>query len=427
MPFSYNRHFKQSPRIVARARGMYLYDGDGRQILDGCSALWCVNAGHCREQIVTAIQQTAAELDFASTFQMGHPLAFALAEELVKIAPAGLSNVFFCNSGSEAVESALKIALAYHQARGDTKRVRFVGRVRGYHGVGFAGISVGGIENNRRAFAGQLLPHVDLIRDTHDIARNAFSKGRPTHGMEFADDLERVIAERGAETIAAVIVEPMAGSTGVLIPPLGYLERLASICRTHGILLIFDEVITGFGRLGQPFASQYFNITPDIITVAKGLTNGAVPMGAAIVKREIYESITGATPWGIELFHGYTYSGHPLAAAAGLATLQVYAQDGLLTRAGELAGYWQEKVHSLRDRRHVIDIRNLGLVAAVEMAPRAGQVGARGYDALQAAFHAGLLVRVTGDIIALAPPLIVEHAQIDRMIEVIGRVIDDVA
>ena len=430
MPFTANRAFKQAPRMLASAKDMHFTSDDGRRILDGTAGLWCVNAGHCREPIVRAIADEAARLDFAPPFQMGHPLAFRLAERLTELTPAGLDRVFFTNSGSEAVDTALKIALAYHRARGEPRRSRFVGRLRGYHGVGFGGISVGGIENNKKAFAAQLLPGVDHLPHTHDLARNAFSRGQPAHGAELADDLERIVAERGADTIAAVIVEPMAGSTGVLIPPAGYLERLRAICDAHGILLIFDEVITGFGRLGAPFAAQRFDVTPDVMTVAKGITNGAVPMGAAIVKREIHDAILDEAhrgAGGIELFHGYTYSGHPLACAAGLATLELYEREELFARAAALSDYWADAVHSLRDVPNVIDLRSLGLVAGVEVAPRDGKPGARAYDAFVECFRRGLLVRVTGDIIALSPPLIVEKAQIDEMFSLLGDVLRTVA
>jgi beta-alanine--pyruvate transaminase len=334
--------------------------------------------------------------------------------------------VFFVNSGSEAVDTALKIALAYHQARGEAQRTRFVGRMRGYHGVGFGGISVGGIENNRKQFP-SLLPGVSHLPDTHDPARNAFSRGQPTHGAERADALETIIREHGAASIAAVIVEPVAGSTGVLVPPVGYLERLRAICDRHGILLIFDEVITGFGRLGAPFAAEYFGVLPDIMTVAKGLTNGAVPMGAAIVRHGVYEAIVGDASPGIEFFHGYTYSGHPLAAAAGLAALDVYEQEGLFTRAASLDAYWADAVHALRGLPHVIDLRNLGLVAGIELEPRKGAPGARAYDVFVECFAAGVLIRITGDTIALSPPLIVERRQIDEIFEVLSRVLRHVA
>jgi beta-alanine--pyruvate transaminase len=378
-----------------------------------------VNAGHCREPIVAAIAAQAARMDYAPAFQMGHPLSFRLAERLAAMLPGDLDYVFFANSGSEAVDSALKIALAYHAARGESRRTRFVGRQRGYHGVGFGGISVGGIEPNRRAFASQLIPGVDHLPHTHAPARNAFTRGQPEHGAELADALEGIVAERGAETIAAVIVEPVAGSTGVLIPPKGYLERLRAICDRYGILLIFDEVITGFGRLGAPFAADYFGVVPDLMTVAKGITNAAVPMGAVFVRRGIYETVVGATEQGIEFFHGYTYSGHPLAAAAALAALDLYREEGLFERARALAPYWEDAVHALRGLPHVVDLRNLGLVAAVELEPRAGRPGARAFDLFLDCWQQGVLTRVTADTIALSPPLIAERAHIDQLFEAI--------
>ena len=423
MPFTANRAFKKAPRLLASASGMHYRDVDGREVLDGTSGLWCVNAGHCRPAIVEAIQRSAATLDFAPGFQMGHPPSFALARALAVISPGDLDHVFFANSGSEAVDSALKIALAYHQSRGEPERVRFVGRLRGYHGVGFGGISVGGIESNRKAFAAQLLPQVDHLPHTHDLAHNAFTRGQPAWGAHLADSLEEIVARRGGRTIAAVIVEPMAGSTGVLVPPKGYLEKLRAICDAHGILLIFDEVITGFGRLGTPFGADFFHVQPDMLTVAKGITNGAVPMGAVIVRNGIYQSVVGATESGIEFFHGYTYSGHPLACAAGLATLELYRREGLFQRTAELAPFWETAVHSLKGFPHVIDIRNLGLVAGIELEPRGGKVGARGYDALVEAFRAGLLIRVTGDIIALSPPLNVERKEIEQIVDLLGNVL----
>ena len=427
MPFTANRAFKRAPRMLASASGMYYTSVDGRQVLDGTAGLWCVNAGHCREPIVRAVQEAAATLDFAPGFQMGHPYSFALAERVAQMLPGDLDHVFFSNSGSEAVDSALKIALAYFQSKGEPQRTRFVGRLRGYHGVGFGGISVGGIEPNRRAYTGQLLPQVDHMPHTHDLTRNAFTRGIPAHGAELADDLERIVRERGAETIAAVIVEPMAGSTGVLIPPKGYLERLRTICDRHGILLIFDEVITGFGRLGTPFAADYFGVLPDLMTVAKGLTNAAVPMGAVFVRHGIYDTVVNQAPTGIELFHGYTYSGHPLAAAAGLATLDLYRTEGLFERAASLAPYWEDALHSLRGVPHVIDIRNLGLVGGIELEPRAGAPGGRGFDVFVECFNRGALIRVTGDIIALSPPLIIDKRQIDTLVETVGSAIKAVA
>jgi beta-alanine--pyruvate transaminase len=415
MPFTANRAFKRAPRLLVSASGMHYTAADGRRILDGTAGLWCVNAGHAREPIVRAIAESAVRLDYAPGFQMGHPGSFALAERLGTMLPGDLDRVFFTNSGSESVDTALKIALAYFQARGEPQRARFVGRQRGYHGVGFGGISVGGLENNRKAFAAQLLPLVDHLPHTHDLAHNAFSRGQPGWGAELADALEAIVAQRGAETIAAVIVEPVAGSTGVLVPPRGYLERLRAVCDRHGILLIFDEVITGFGRLGAPFAAQALGVLPDMISCAKGITNGAVPMGAVAVRRGIYDAIVDSAPAGIELFHGYTYSGHPLATAAGLATLELYATEGLFERARALAPVWEEAVHALRGLPHVIDLRNLGLMAALELEPRLGAPGARGFDLFLDCFEHGALVRATGDVIAFSPPLIIERGQIAEL------------
>ncbi len=423
MPFTANRAFKRAPRLLVSAEGMHYTAADGRRILDGTSGLWCVNAGHGRAPIVRAIQEQAARMDFAPGFQMGHPLSFRLAESLAAMAPAGLDRVFFTNSGSEAVDTALKMAVAYHRARGEPSRVRFVGRLRGYHGVGLGGVCVGGIEGNRAPFAALLSPHVDHLPHTHDLARNAFSRGLPAHGAELADDLSRIVAERGAETIAAVIVEPVAGSTGVLLPPQGYLERLRAICDRHGILLIFDEVITGFGRLGTPFAADRFGVVPDLMTVAKGLTNAAVPMGAVLARRDVHDAVMDAAAPGIEFAHGYTYSGHPLACAAGLATLQLYRDEALFARAAELAPYWEDAVHALRDLPHVVDLRALGMVGAIELAPRDGAPGARAFDAFVECFHRGLLVRVTGDVIALSPPLIAERAHVDAIFDVLRDVL----
>jgi beta-alanine--pyruvate transaminase len=418
MPFTANKAFKAKPRMLVSAKDMHYRSDDGREILDGTAGLWCVNAGHCRAPIVEAIAKAAATLDFAPGFQMGHPASFQLANKLKGILPAGIDHVFFSNSGSEAVDSALKIALAYHQARGEPQRSRFVGRLRGYHGVGFGGISVGGIEPNKKTFAAQLLPQVDHLPHTHDLAHNAFSKGQPQWGAHLADALETIVAERGAGTIAAVIVEPMAGSTGVLLPPVGYLEKLRALCDKHGILLIFDEVITGFGRLGSPFAAQHFGVMPDMITVAKGVTNAAVPMGATCVKGSIYDTVVNATEKGIEFFHGYTYSGHPLAAAAGLATLDLYAAEGIFERAAQMAPVWEEALHSLKGAPHVIDVRNIGLVGGVELEPRAGAPGMRAYDVFVDCFaNQDLLIRTTGDIIALSPPLIINEQQIHQLVE----------
>lgn len=426
MPFTANRQFKAAPRMFAAAEGMHYTTTDGRKVLDGTAGLWCVNAGHARPEIAEAVRRQLLTLDYSPAFQMGQPRAFELAARLAKLAPAGLDRVFFGNSGSEAVDTALKIALAYHRARGEGQRTRFIGRERGYHGVGFGGVSVGGIGNNRRAF-GPMLPGVDHMRHTHDLARNAFSKGQPPHGAELADDLERLVALHGADMIAAVIVEPMAGSTGALIPPKGYLERLREICNRHSLLLIFDEVITGFGRLGTPFAAQYFGISPDMMTVAKGITNGSIPMGAVLVKREIHDAFMQGPEQGIEFFHGYTYSAHPVACAAGLATLGIYELDGLFERAASLAPLFEEAVHSLRGRPHVLDIRNLGLVAGIELEPRSGEPGKRGYDVFADCHQHGVLVRQTGDILALSPPLIVEEGHIQQIVEAIANALQRAA
>ena len=401
---------------------MHFWTPEGREILDGVAGLWCVNAGHARPKIVQAIAEQAAELDFAPSFQMAHPKAFELAEQLVELTPQGLNKVFYTNSGSESVETALKMAIAYHRARGEGSRTRLIGRERGYHGVNFGGISVGGIVANRKMF-GTLLAGVDHIRHTHDPARNAFSVGLPQHGAELADDLERLVALHDASTIAAVIVEPVAGSTGVLLPPKGYLQRLREICDRHGILLIFDEVITGFGRTGQPFAAQTFGVTPDLMTVAKGLTNGCVPMGAVFASDKIHDAFMSGPEHLIEFFHGYTYSAHPLACAAALATLETYADEGLLTRAAQLEGYFADALHSLKGLPNVIDIRNIGLVGGVELAPLPGDPAKRAFNVFLDCWEHGLLVRTTGDIVALSPPLIIEKPQIDRIVDVLGAAI----
>jgi len=422
MPFTDNRTFKAQPRMFVAAEGLHYTAAAGHQVLDATGGLWCVNAGHGRKPIVEAIRQMAGELDYAPTFQLGHPKVFEAASRLAMVMPEPLDRIFFANSGSESVDTALKIALAYQKARGQAGRTRLIGRERGYHGVGFGGISVGGIVGNRRQF-GTLLTGVDHLRHTHDLARNAFSRGLPAHGAELADDLERLVALHGADTIAAVIVEPVAGSTGVLIPPVGYLERLRAICDAHDILLIFDEVITAFGRVGKATASERFGVTPDIITMAKGLTNAAVPMGAVAVRRAIYDTVVGSAGPGIELFHGYTYSGHPLAAAAACATLDLYAAEGLFEKAIELESYWEDAVHSLKGARHVIDCRNIGLIGGIELEPRPGEPTRRAMEAFHRAFDAGLLVRVTGDIIALSPPLILEKRHIDEIFGKLAEVL----
>jgi beta-alanine--pyruvate transaminase len=423
MPFTANRQFKAAPRMLVEADGMFYTTSDGRRILDGFSGMWCCNAGHCRKPIVAAIQQQAATMDYAPAFQMGHPLAFELANRIVELAPENLRHVFFCNSGSEAVDSALKIALAWQRARGEGTRTRLIGRERGYHGVGFGGISVGGIAANRKMF-GTLLAGVDHLPHTHNLEKNAYTRGEPEWGAHLADELERLVALHDASTIAAVIVEPMAGSTGVLIPPKGYLRRLREITRKHGIVLIFDEVITAFGRLGAAFAAGVYGVEPDMITFAKGVTSGTVPMGGVIVSSAIHDAFMAGPPGTIELFHGYTYSAHPLACAAGVATLQLYQDEGLFARARSLAPKFEAIVHSLKGARHVIDIRNQGLVGAVELAPRAGAPGARAFEAFVKCFERGVLVRQTGDILALAPALIAEESQIEQMVATLREVLN---
>ncbi len=423
MPFTANRAFKSAPRQLVAAKDMHYTSSDGRSILDGTAGLWCVNAGHCRAPIVEAIRKTAGELDFGPTFQVAHPLAFDLASRVAAIMPAGLDRVFLTNSGSESVDTALKIAIACQRARGQGTRTRLIGRERGYHGTGFGGISVGGIVNNRRAF-GTLLAGVDHLPHTHSLAHSAFTRGQPAWGAHLADDLERLVALHGAETIAAVIVEPLAGSTGVLVPPVGYLERLREICTKYGIILIFDEVISAFGRMGSATASELMGVTPDMIAMAKGLTNAAVPMGAVAVSRTIHDDIVENAPDGIELFHGYTYSGHPLAAAAGIATLDLYKSEQLFERARDMSTYFEDAAHSLKGRRHVIDVRNMGLVAGIELSPRPGAPTKRGMELFHACFDNGLLVRATGDTIALSPPLVLEKSHVDEMFGRLGTLID---
>ena len=423
MPFTANRQFKKAPRMFVGAKDMHYTTSDGRQVLDGTAGLWCVNAGHCRPKIVEAIQEQAAELDYAPAFQMGHPKAFELANALVAIAPEGLNHVLYTNSGSESVETALKVALAYHRVKGEGSRFRLIGRERGYHGVNFGGISVGGIVTNRKMF-GTLLTGVDHMPHTHTPGKNQFTRGeREEGGADLASELERIVTLHDPSTIAAVIVEPVAGSTGVLIPPKGYLEKLREITRKHGILLIFDEVITGFGRVGAPFAADYFGVTPDILVTAKGLTNGVIPMGAVLVTSDIHDAFMQGPEHVIEFMHGYTYSGNPIASAAGLATLETYKEEGLLTRGAEMGKYWEDALHSLKGLPHVIDIRNLGLIGAIELEPIAGSPTKRAFSAFVKAFESGILIRTTGDIIAMSPPLIVEKQHIDQLIGTLSGIL----
>ncbi len=422
MPFTPNRDFKAHPRLISSARGMYYYDESGREILDGTSGLWCVPLGHSHPRVVEAVQKGVTTLDYAPSFMLGHSKAFEFAERLVEFAGNRFGQIFFTNSGSESVDTALKIALAYHRLRGEASRTRLIGRERAYHGVSFAGISVGGMGPNRKQF-GVGLPGVDHLPHTHDLTRNAFTRGVPVHGVEFADELERLVTLHDASNIAAVIVEPVMGSSGVLFPPVGYLQRLRDVCTRHGILLIFDEVITGFGRLAEAFACDRFGVVPDIMVTAKGITNGTVPMGAVFVKSAIYDAFMNG-PHGTELFHGYTYSGHPLACAAGLAVLDAFAQDGVLENARDTAAYFNESIHALRDLPNVIDIRSVGMVGAIELAPRPGQPGARAAEAFRKAFERGVTVRLYADNVSMGPPLIAERRHID---ELLGKLRDVLA
>ena len=426
MPFTANRDFKADPRMIVSAKGMHYTSEDGRQIMDGSAGLWCVNAGHSHPLIVEAIASTAKTLDFAPMFNFGHPEAFRLAGQLAALFPDPLNRIFFANSGSEAVDTALKIALAYHKARGKAGKNRFIGRERGYHGVGFGGLSVGGIVANRKQFATHL-PGVDHMRHTHDLTRNSFTRGAVPHGAELADDLERLVTLHGADTIAAVIVEPVAGSTGVLPPPEGYLQRLREIASRHDILLIFDEVITGFGRMGRATASEYFGVTPDLITFAKGVTNGTVPMGGVAAAQFIYDTVVENSETPIELFHGYTYSAHPIATAAALASLRAYSEEGMFENAARLEQAWGDAFHGLKDASHVIDIRTIGLIVGVELGSRDGAVGARAIEVMKRAWAKGLMIRVTGDIIALSPPLILTESDIGFMVDTLRDVLAETA
>jgi len=420
MPFTSNRFFKANPLLMASAKGMYFTTTDGKKVLDGIAGLWCCNAGHCHPKIVAAIQTQVATLDYATAFQLGHPGVFELADRLTQMAPGNLDHAFFVNSGSEAVDTALKIAIAYHRVRGEGQRIRLIGRERGYHGVGFGGISVGGMSPNRKMY-GALLPGIDHLPHTHDLAHNAFSRGMPEWGAHLADELENIVALHDASTIAAVIVEPVAGSAGVLVPAPKYLQRLREICDRHGILLIFDEVITAFGRTGSRFGAETFGVQPDLIALAKGLTSGAIPMGAVLVDKDIYSAFMTGPEHSVEFFHGYTYSGHPAAVAAGLASLSVYEEEGLYQRASEMAPVLEDAVHSLKDAPHVIDIRNIGMMAAIELEPRPGEPTMRATEMFRRCFEAGLLIRTTGDVLALSPPLIIDADQIGQIVDTIGK------
>jgi beta-alanine--pyruvate transaminase len=428
MPFTDNRAFKAKPKLVVAAKDMHFTTAEGREVLDGLATLWCVNAGHARPRIVEAIRRQAGELDFAASFSLGHPLAFRLAERVAALAPKGMGHVFFTNSGSEAIDTAMKIAVGYHRLRGEGTRTRFVGRERSYHGVNLAGISLGGVPANRKAYSGALLPGVDHLRHTHGLPENLFAKGEPPAGADLADELERIVALHDASNIAALVVDPISASGGVLIPPRGYLKRLREICTRHGILLVFDEVITGWGRLGTPFAAQYFGVEPDLITFAKGVTSGAVPLGGVIVRDSIYQAFTGTRQPGIEFFHGYTYSGHPLACAAGIATLDTYAEEGLFKRPAVLGKDFENAVHSLKGLPNVVDCRNLGLIGAVELAPRpSAPSGARAFEVFEKCWERGVFVRPVGESLAFCPPLIAEKQHLDRMFGTVAEVLKGTA
>jgi beta-alanine--pyruvate transaminase len=428
MPFTANKQFKAAPRLFKGAKGMYYTTVDDRQVIDAVAGLWCVNAGHGREDIVQAVTKQMSEMDYAPTFQMGHPIAFEAASRVAQVMPQGMDRIFFTNSGSESVDTALKIALAYHRARGEGQRTRLIGRERGYHGVGFGGISVGGILPNRKAFSANMIPGVDHMPATLNIEKAAYSRGQPAWGGHLADELEKIVALHDASTIAAVIIEPVSGSAGVLLPPQGYLQRLREICTKHGILLIFDEVITGFGRLGKATASEFFGVTPDLITMAKAINNAAIPMGAVAASRNVHDTIIQAGPAnGIELFHGYTYSAHPAAAAACIATQDIYEREALFERAAEMAPKFEKAIHSLKGEPFVKDIRNLGLVGGVELEAREGAPGTRAYDAFLKCFQNGVMVRFTGDILAFSPPLIVEETHLDQIFDTVRKALREVA
>ena len=428
MPFTANKQFKAAPRLLKGAKGMYYTTVDDRQVIDGSAGLWCVNAGHGRPEIIEAVHRQMTEMDFAPTFQMAHPLAFEAATRVAQVMPAGMDRIFFSNSGSEAVDTALKIAVAYHRSRGEGQRTRLIGRERGYHGVGFGGITVGGIMANRKAFSGVMIPGADHLPHTWNLKEMAYSKGQPAWGGHLAEELERIVALHDASTIAAVIVEPVAGSTGVLIPPQGYLQKLREICTKHGILLIFDEVITGFGRLGKATAAEFFGVTPDLLTMAKAINNASIPMSAVAAKREIHDTIVNAgAANAIELFHGYTYSAHPTAAAACIATQDLYRDEKLFDRAAGLAPTFERAIHALRGEPFVKDVRNLGLMGAVEVESRDGAPGTRGYDIFVKCFQKGVLVRYTGDILAFSPPLIATEAQIEEIFATVKSVLHEVS
>jgi len=423
MPFTHNRYFKKHPRLIVEAEGVHYTTDDGRQIIDALSGLWCCNAGHRHPKIVEAVKTQLDTLDYAVAFQAHHPKAFELAERLCDAAPDPFKHAFFTNSGSEACDTALKIALAYHKARGDGSRFRLIGREKGYHGVGFGGMSVGGMASNRKAFASSMLPGVDHLPHTHNIEHMAFSRGQPTWGAHLADELARLVALHDPSTIAAVMIEPMQGSGGVIVPPVGYLERIRELCTQHGILLIFDEVITGFGRIGEIFSPDRFGVMPDLITFAKGITSGMIPLGGVLATADIYDAFMQGPEYMVEFFHGYTYSGHPLAAAAGLAAIEVYESEGLFERARQLEPVLEEAVHSLRGEVNVVDIRNCGLAAAIELVPREGAPSTRAMDVFHWCYDNGVMVRYGGDVIAIGPPLTITGSQIEVIVDTIRQAI----
>lgn len=421
MPFTANRAFKKDPRLIVSAEGFHYQTDDGRTLLDSFSGLWTTGLGHCHPRIVEAVREQVGRLDYTASFQVSHPAVFELADRLVRMAPDGLDHCFFVNSGSESVDTALKIALAWQRQRGEGTRTRFIGRERGYHGVNFGGTSVGGIPGNRAMFSGSLLPNVSHLPHTHDLEHNGFSRGQPAWGAHLADDLERLVSFHGAATIAAVIVEPVAGSTGILPPPVGYLERLRDLCTQYGILLIFDEVITAFGRVGAAFGAERFDVTPDIITTAKGLTNGVIPMGAVLVSSEIHDAFMTGPEHAIELAHGYTYSGHPVATAAALAALDIYEQEGVFEQARANEQRFEDALHSFGNSPNVVDIRNFGLMGVVELAPREGAPGERGLDVHVACFNNGLMVRNGGDTIQFSPFLTATPDYFDQVFDLFGK------
>ena len=427
MPFTANRDFKQNPRVIVGAEGHYYLTDDGRRVYDAFSGLWTCGVGHCHPRIVEAVQQQVAKLDYAIAFQMGHNKAFELAERVTALAPEGLGRVFFTNSGSESVDSALKIALAYHRANGEGHRTRLIGRERGYHGVNFGGMSVGGMFPNRKVFSPALIPGVDHLRHTFNLEENAFTRGQPQWGAHLAEDLERLCLLHDGSNIAAVIVEPVPGSSGILPPPVGYLERLREICDQHGILLIFDEVISAFGRLGEPFAAHRFGVTPDLITTAKGLTNGVIPMGGVLIQDRIYEKLMSGPQQMIELFHGYTYSGHPVACAAGLASLDVYEEEGTFQQVRELEPLFEDAIHSLADHPLVTDVRNFGLMGGIDLAPREGAPGMRGLEVHKKCFwEEDIVVRHSADLLQFSPFLNSRPDDITMTFETVRKVLDSI-